>query len=292
MKKKKFKEISINIEEKLNKYIAFEKTILNNIPYTLQSNIETLPDISYFIISYLKGYSIYNKQTYELIQNINYDSCKYCYIFNENAFIIRNSSYLCELWTKEDKQNIFTKKMNLFRSFSNIIVNSKGYIFYYGNANTNGYFYHIDEDEQKIQIWDTKNNIPQNLINGITTSQTNEKQLLLMNNEKILVVNHSYIFNIDTKSISFYSTKNFENIKNLTEDENKTELKIYKLDENRLIIMEYNIYECDNDDQYIQIMKIPEYEIVKEFKPHFPRNKILVYKKYFFFVFSLYFSDI
>ena len=108
MKKKKFKEISINIEEKLNKYIAFEKTILNNIPYTLQSNIETLPDISYFIISYLKGYSIYNKQTYELIQNINYDSCKYCYIFNENAFIIRNSSYLCELWTKEDKQNIFT----------------------------------------------------------------------------------------------------------------------------------------------------------------------------------------
>ena len=238
MKKKKFKEISINIEEKLNKYIAFEKTILNNIPYTLQSNIETLPDISYFIISYLKGYSIYNKQTYELIQNINYDSCKYCYIFNENAFIIRNSSYLCELWTKEDKQNIFTKKMNLFRSFSNIIVNSKGYIFYYGNANTNVYFYHIDEDEQKIQIWDTKNNIPQNLINGITTSQTNEKQLLLMNNEKILVVNHSYIFNIDTKSISFYSTKNFENIKNLTEDENKTELKIYKLDENRLIIME------------------------------------------------------
>ena len=78
MKKKKFKEIIINIEEKLNKYIAFQKTILNNIPYTLQSNIENLPDISYFIISYLKGYLIYNKQTYELIQNIIDDPCIYC----------------------------------------------------------------------------------------------------------------------------------------------------------------------------------------------------------------------
>ena len=42
-------------------------------------------------------------------------------------------------------------------------------------------------------------------------------------------------------------------------------------------------------------MKIPEYEIVKEFKPHFPRNKILVYKKYFIlyspYIFQIYNSD-
>ena len=135
---------------------------------------------------------------------------------------------------------IYSKKMNLFRSISNIIVNSKGYIFYYSNTNTYDNYFFLDSEEQKIQIWNTKNNIPQNLITSITTLQTFEKQLLLMNNEKILVVNHTHININDLKGISFYSTKTFENIKNLREDENinnKIELKTYKLDENRLIII-------------------------------------------------------
>ena len=135
---------------------------------------------------------------------------------------------------------IYSKKMNLFRSISNIIVNSKGYIFYYSNTNTYDNYFFLDSEEQKIQVWNTKNNIPQNLITSITTLQTFEKQLLLMNNEKILVVNHTHININDLKGISFYSTKTFENIKNLREDENinnKIELKTYKLDENRLIII-------------------------------------------------------
>ena len=172
--------------------------------------------------------------------------------------------------------------MNLFRSISNIIVYSKGYVFYYGNTNTHNNYFFSDTEEQKIQLWNTKNNIPQNLINSIITLQKIEKQLLLMNNKKILVVKHTHIYINDLKSISYNSTKTFENHKNLIEDENrnnKIELKMYKLDENKLIIIEYNINECANDDEYIQIMKITEHEIVKEFIPNFPHNKILVNKK-------------
>ena len=166
----------------------------------------------------------------------------------------------------------------LDRSFifnSNILINSKLHLF----------FYHRDNQTPQIHVWDTQDSIPQNIIYKINTIFSHDKQLMFLNNENILVVNHSSFYNNNKQNITFYLTKNFEIIKNLEDEDDaqKTAQKIYKLDENRLIIMEHFIYnEYNNKNkQYVQIMKVPQFEIVKEFETSFPGNEILVYKNYF-----------
>ena len=276
-KKHKFKNlenISIGINPK--KYIEYHKTLLNQC-----TDIKLLPNISFFIVhDNSNNASIYSKENYELIQQIK--NSNNCHILNEDSIIFsiidQNSCTSHEVWVKDINRKIFIKKKVLDSSFifnSNILSNSKSHLF----------FYHRDNQTPEIQVWDTQDSIPQNIILKINTIFSHDKQLMFLNNENILVVNHSSFYNNNKQNISFYLTKNFEIIKNLEDEDDaqKSAQKIYKLDENRLIIIEHFIYnEYNNKNrQYVQIMKVPEFEIVKEFETSFPGNKILVYKKYF-----------
>ena len=85
-------------------------------------------------------------------------------------------------------------------------------------------------------------------------------------------------------SITIYNIANFEIIKNIELENVYCDLKPFKLDENRIIIIEKISDDCSYDDNIIQkikIMKIPEFEIVKEIEPIYECRDILIYKIYF-----------
>ena len=286
-KKHKFKELNINIGE--NKNLLESSKIIKTIENKLYNyhhftkRIKTLNNISYFILlDFSYKIYIYSKETLELIQEIN--NYSNCYIINEYSIILTKYDIINyrpisnEIWIKNNNDNKFIKTniINIpLDSSLNNIINSELYIYF--------------PEKMGFQVWDIKNNIPHNLIYKIKTINSLEKQLLLLNKGNLLLVNHHCSWFYDSYkdnsniSISFYETKNYENVTNLE----KSELSsiIDKLDENRIIIMEYYVYDDQEHyheiKQYIKIMKIPEFEIVHKFKPDFPSNRIITYKNYF-----------
>lgn len=296
--KNKFKDLDLEIGYKQKKAIENIK-IVKNIS---GNSIITLPNISYIIIKQKNKenmtmcFTIYNKDNFELIQEIKSNNLDLCYPSDDNTIFFSGKNDLSEIW-KRDKPNLFTKYKFFNASInSNILYNSKLHLF----------FHHIYSVKQKIetqigeseiqvlnseiQIWDTEDMMPKTMINKFKTNSSDEKILFFLSNESILVVHHCpydydlYIRHSDDISISFYDTSNMKNIKNITLDNNYCDLKPIKLDENRIILIEKISEDCSYDDniqEKIKIMKVPEFEIVMEFEPSFACNDILVYDKYF-----------
>lgn len=281
---KKFKELDINIENKPKKSLKITATI----KISSGNKIITLQNISYFIIEQKNleqktfSFTIFNKDNFELIQHINSDIYYQCFALNENYILLSKTDSSTELWIK-DKSNKFIKNKILEICInSNIIFNSKCHLFFY--------YLYPDSHKSEIQIWETKDNIPQNMIKKFPTVFSSKKKLFFIKNETILVVYHCplvddiYTVHSNNISISFYEIENFQNIKNIILENEYCDLKPFKLDEDRILIFEKISADCSYDDnikQNIQIMKIPEFEIVKEIEPFFDCNDVLIYKNYF-----------
>jgi len=306
--KKKFKDLDIEIDYKQKKSIEIIK-IVKNIS---GDNIITLPNISYIIIKQKNiennsmCFTIYNKDNFELIQEIKINNLTLCYPSDDNTIFFSSEKNLSEIW-KRDKQNKFSKYKSLDVSInSNILYNSKFHLFFHhlyselekieSQMGDQKNISEIMVYKSEIQIWDTEDMMPKTMINKFKTNASNEKILFFLNNESILVVYHCpydnqvFSYHSDDVGISFYDTSNMKNIKNITLDNKYCDLKPIKLDENRIIIIEKISADCSYDDniqESIKIMKVPEFEIVKEFEPSFPCTDILVYDKYFILYISM-----
>ena len=289
-KNKKFQNMNINIEYKPKRIFSIQTTVKNVSP----DYIITLPKISYLILSQKNTnthnnstsftFSIYNITNFELIQKIiTSDNLSHCFILDENKIILSGRQNISEIWQKEnkDKINKFSKYKSLdFSINSFILYDSKSFLFFH---------HYYDYMKSSLEIWDTENKIPKSLIIKNNICSSYEKKIFFINNEKTLVVYHypfleKHFHNI---SISFYDItcmKNIKNIKNIELDNNYCDLKPFKLDEKRIIIIEKisedNSYD-ENVKQNIQIMKVPEFEIVKEIEVEFFVSDVVVYKKYF-----------
>lgn len=285
-KNKKFKDLDINIENKPFNLLEKSKTIKD----TLGNNIITNDTISYFILKQRKNinknsyfFSIYTKENLELIQEINQNLYHQCLPIDENSiFFTKIIDSKTDLWTK-DTSNKFIKNKSLEIKFnSNILYNSKSQLLFHNLSN--------NKDNSEIQVWETKDNLPKNIIFKFPTVISYKKKLFFLNNEKILLVYHypiieePYNQHSNDISISFYNTDNYENIKHIVLDNKYCDLKPYKLDENRIINVEKISDDCsydDNIEEKINIMKVPEFKIVKEIKIYYECKDILVYKNYF-----------
>ena len=178
-----------------------------------------------------------------------------------------------DLWTK-DKSDKFIKTKSL-----SIIINSN--ILFNSNSNLLFHYFYANISKSEIQIWKTKDEIPEKLISKYPTITSFIKKLFFLKNETILVIYH---YESDDIGISFYNTNNFNIIKNIELDNKYCDLKPFKLDENRIIIIEKISDDCsydDNIEQKIKIMKIPEFEIVKEIEPIYECRGVLTYKEFF-----------
>ena len=295
MKKKKKNKFNINLEYKPKR--TFEiKTTIKNVP---SDYVITFPNISYIIIieenktKNVTSFSIFNLIKFDCIQKITSNILTHCFILDENQIILSGKN-LSEIWNKE-QTNKFNKNKSLnFSINSNILFYSKSLLFFHN---------YYDYMKSSIEIWETENKIPKSLIIQKDIISSYEKKLFFINNEKILVVYH-YPFgsghHFNKLSISFYDiseVKNIKNIKNLELDNIFCDLKPFKLDENRIIIIEKisadNSYD-ENIKKRIQIMKIPEFEIIKEIDAEFLVEDVVVYKNYFIFyegIIKIYNSD-
>lgn len=283
MKKKKkiFKDININIEYKPKKSLEI-KTVLKNV---LVNNIITFPNISYIILGKnneeqnSSSFFFYNKTNFELTQTIKSISFNHCHILDENNIILSNKD-LSEIWQKNES-NKFFKYRSLDTSInSNILFDSKSSLMFH---------HYYDYMKSKIEIWETENKSPKSMVKKFDTNYSYEKKIFFMNNEKVLVLYHcpfTWGKHFQDISISFYDIGGMKNIKNIELENNYCDLKPIKIDENRILIIE-KISDDNSFDQNIEeniiIMKVPEFEVVKEFEPDFPVTDVVIYKKYFIF---------
>lgn len=292
MKKKKikYKDINIDIENKPKKSLE----VIKKVKDIYGEKIFTSPDISYIIIklknhqNFTSSFSIYKKDNFEFIQKIIKANDYNCLPLNENSIILSGGNTFCEIWNKD--KNFFSKIKSINTSInSNIIFNSKSHLFYFSNHNFN-------ENKSSLLIWKTKNKLPISLCLKVSINYSRAKQIFFMNNEKILVVYHCpddyYNFSChdDKLSISFYDSKLMKIIEKLELDNKYCDLKPIKLDENRIIIIEKLSENCsydENIEEKIKIMKVPEFEIVKEIEPEFPCDDVLVHRNYFIFYESM-----
>ena len=285
-KNKKFQDININIENNPKKTFSILTTIKNANP----DYIITLPNISYIVLRQKNiqnnittwSFSIYNIINFELIQNI-ITSSNNCLILDEDFIILSGMKNSSEIWKREkEKGSKFSKYKSLnFSINSNILYDSKSYLFFHN---------YYDYMKSSLEIWDTENKIPKSIITKTDISTSYEKQIFLINDNKILVVYHCPIEwgkHFENISISFYDItckENIKNVKNIELENRYCDFKPFKLDENRILIIEKvsedNSYD-QNVNQTIHIMKVPEFEIVKEMEVEFIVSDIIVYKKYF-----------
>ena len=277
-KNKKFKDLDINIENKPKKPLEIVKTL----KISSANNIIRLKNISYFIISQNKFeenstfpfFSIINKENLELIQKIHTNIYNQCLIINENSILLSKMiEPSTDLWTK-DKSNKFIKTKSL-----SIIINSN--FLFNSNSNLLFHYFYPNSSKSEIQIWKTKDEIPEKLISKYPTITSYIKKLFFLKNETILVIYH---YESDDIGISFYNTNKFNIIKNIELDNKYCDLKPFKFDENRIIIIEKISDDCSYDDNIIQkikIMKIPEFEIVKEIEAIYECRGVLTYKEFF-----------
>ena len=290
-KKKKFKEVYIDINYEPKKSIEVIKQLKN----ISGDKIISYADISFIIIrqkNYEKkvnSFSIYNKDNLTLIQSISNTDFDQCFPLNEEFILFSNENNLTEIWKKNENIFIRYKSFN-FSINSNILFNSKFNIFFHSIINKD------NEYKSEIQIWETENKLPISKLKTFYMDFSKEKEIFFMNYEKILVI-YNCIVDFDAYSqhetnlgIAFYDMDNLKNIKNFELDNKYCDLKPIKLDENRIIIIEKISDDCSYDEdikQNVKIMTIPDFKLVKEFEPDFPITDVLIYKEYFIFYESM-----
>ena len=237
----------------------------------------TLPSISFFVVKNGYKYSLYNKENFELIQDLNYNYCNYILnkieIMNENAIILYGDHM--EIWTK-NQNNLFIKNKTISINIitSNILINSKSSLLLY--AETDG-----------ILVWQIKENIPQNIITNIKM-QYNKTNLFFINNEELLGV---HLFHNCCSYIYFFQMKDFTIVKkmNITEkagEDSSYEIPyipyISKINENRIFYI-YSKYSKLGKNKYktfFLTIKIPGFVIEqqkKNFYSNFTIYKIILY---------------
>lgn len=259
MKKKKnrhFKDLDINIES--YQPLKTHKIIKNN-DFIYIKRIITLPDISYFIVCYKKKkrlyYSLYNKETFKFIEEIQPTLNFYCYCHPLKENIILFSFDDCtELWKREKNAKFIKVKVYDFFIKSNIVFNSKSQLLFDYN--------------DSIQIWETEDFCPKQLITKIKIGDI--KKIFFLNNKKILVV-------CNTSSMIFFCSKTYKIIKYL---ENSERYNIYKIDETSILGIE-GIYSIKGPSKKMQIMKIPEFKIIKDLNINPDIKDVLFYKDHF-----------
>ena len=259
MKKKKnrqFKDLDINIES--YQPLKTHKIIKNNNFIYIKAII-TLPDISYFIVCYKKKkqlyYSLYNKETFKFIEEIQPTLNSYCYCHPLKENIILFSFDECtELWKREKNAKFIKVKVYDFFVKSNILFNSKSQLLF--------------DYKDNIQIWETEDFCPKQLITKIKIKDI--KKIFFLNHKKILVV-------CKYSSITFFCSKTYKIIKHL---ENSEDYNIYKIDETSIMGIE-EIYSFNVSSKKIQIMKIPEFKIIKDLNINSDIKDVLFYKNYF-----------
>ena len=180
-KKKKFKEIDLDINYEPKKSIEVVKQIKN----IYGDKMITLPHITYIIIRYknyekkLNSFSIYSKEYLTLIQLISSINFEKCFPLNEEFILFSSKNNLTEIWKKIE--NIFIKYKSLdFSINSNILFNSKFNIFFHSIINKG------NEYKSEIQIWETENKLPITKLKSFYMDFSKEKEIFFMNNEKIL----------------------------------------------------------------------------------------------------------
>ena len=280
-KHKKYKDIDFDFDYKEKQTFDIVKKS-NNIN---GDKIITSPEFPYIIIRQKVYYDstifhIYNKENFNFIQKITKPYFYRCFPLNETSIILSGEDSKCEIWQKN--KNIFVKTKSLNTSInSNVLFNSRNRLF----------FCNCYRRKAEIQIWYTVNKIPTSILTKIIVDYTRVKKIFFMNNEKIFVLCHCnfdfiLFFNIQEKlGITFYDTHSMKIIKNFDLVKKQSDLKVFKLDENRIIIIEKeNISKFCNEINLvcrIKIMTVPEFKVVKEFKSEFPCEDILIYKNYF-----------
>ena len=267
-KKKQFVELDTKY------YIEKEPLIITKKIQKIDGkvNLFTLPSISFYVMKIENNFdkykfSIYNKENFELIQELNY----YNYILNkieimnENAIILYGDHM--EIWTK-NKSNLFIKNKTITINItSNILINSKSSLLLY--AESDG-----------ILVWQIKENIPQNIITNIKM-QYNKTNLFFINNEELLGV---HLFHNCCSYIYFFQMKDFTIVKkmNITEkagEDSSYEIPyISKINENRIFYIYSKPYK--NKTLFLTI-KIPGFVIEQKKKNFY--SDFIIYKNYIIF---------
>ena len=231
-------------------------------------DIMSLPDFSYFIVAYYydnnhKIFSLYNKETFTLIEEIqpkrDYQSHSFhCHLIKENIIFFSDGK-ITEVWKKE-KNKKFTKIHEFYYNVnSNFLLNSKSQLLFYS--------------ENYIEIWKTEDYYPKQLNAKIPFGNINK--LNFFNNQKILAA-----YNADKISIALFSSKTYKKIGYFKGNFSK----IYKFDETHLLCIKKEIREKGGfyEPKKIQIFKIPEFNLEKSINiSHFIENVLFNNKRLF-----------
>lgn len=256
----------------------------------------------FFIIYNGNTIKIYDKKELNVLQSLKINDIYiyFCFIINNNSFMICTSQNIAKVYSKINKEFKFLKSINFpCPRFPEILPYKKNKIIF--------------STDDGIQIWDTINNIPSSCLSILKIYCSS---FYIMNNQKLLVAND------DSGVIYLFDMKKLKLKKCIEESDENISNTIFKIDENQIFINKIIKYPCNciqcglNRDyceengiefnaSFVQnlfdriIVKIPEFKKIPAFFDEINEdycNDIIVFNKKNLFIiyteYNLYFYDL